>query len=226
MSDNDATTGTPPTAEGTSEGTPTSGATDLRFFRDFVDGRRGEILDAALAVFSEEGFDRGTMRQIASRVGVSEPAIYRHFASKEVLFDEFVELAGRRLLSQIEALLVHLDPGTFPEGARAQIAAHRAEVTGFVPVLRVLVTEALRRPAVFGAWREHFLGPLIERLLGVVAQLDAYFGVDVPETDRLARTRFLMGTLQGFLITGFMFGTHGEDDYLAMVMATMGWTRA
>ena len=46
-----------------------------RYFEDFVEGRRGEILDAALAVFGEKGYEAGTMREIARRVGVTEPAI-------------------------------------------------------------------------------------------------------------------------------------------------------
>jgi AcrR family transcriptional regulator len=44
---------------------------------------RGRILDAALEVFSERGFEGATVRQIAAKVGVSDPALYAHFKSKK-----------------------------------------------------------------------------------------------------------------------------------------------
>ena len=64
------------------------------YFSQFVEGRRGEVLDAALCVFAEKGYNGGTMRAIASRLGVTEPALYRHYAGKEALFADLVALAG------------------------------------------------------------------------------------------------------------------------------------
>jgi AcrR family transcriptional regulator len=48
---------------------------------------RGRLQEAALALYSERGFDRTTAAQIADRVGVTERTFFRHFADKrEVLF--------------------------------------------------------------------------------------------------------------------------------------------
>jgi AcrR family transcriptional regulator len=48
---------------------------------------RGRLQEAALALFSERGFDQTTAAQIASRAGVTERTFFRHFADKrEVLF--------------------------------------------------------------------------------------------------------------------------------------------
>jgi AcrR family transcriptional regulator len=44
---------------------------------------RERILDVALELFTEQGFDGTSMREIAERLGISKPAIYYHFASKE-----------------------------------------------------------------------------------------------------------------------------------------------
>lgn len=60
---------------------------------------RGRILDAALEVFSERGFDGATVRQIAAKVGVSDPALYAHFKSKKEIFEALIELAGPDLLA-------------------------------------------------------------------------------------------------------------------------------
>ena len=46
-----------------------------------------KILDAALAVLNEVGLDQFSTRKLAERLGVQQPALYWHFASKAVLLD-------------------------------------------------------------------------------------------------------------------------------------------
>ncbi|MDG1457933.1 MAG: helix-turn-helix domain containing protein [Pseudoprimorskyibacter sp.] len=60
---------------------------------------RNRILDAALEVFSERGFEDATVRQIAAKVGVSDPAFYAHFKSKKEIFEALIKLAGPDLLA-------------------------------------------------------------------------------------------------------------------------------
>lgn len=49
------------------------------------------ILDAALELFSQRGYDGVGLREIAARVGIRESALYKHFAGKQELFDALVE---------------------------------------------------------------------------------------------------------------------------------------
>ena len=44
---------------------------------------RDRILDIALDLFIEQGFDKTALRQIAEKLGFSKAALYYHFASKE-----------------------------------------------------------------------------------------------------------------------------------------------
>ena len=57
---------------------------------------RGRLMQAAMALYGERGFDNTTVAEIASRAGLTERTFFRHFADKrEVLFagsDEFQEL--------------------------------------------------------------------------------------------------------------------------------------
>ena len=46
---------------------------------------RATILEAALSLFRERGFDETTMREIAARAGLSLGAAYHYFASKEAI---------------------------------------------------------------------------------------------------------------------------------------------
>jgi AcrR family transcriptional regulator len=44
---------------------------------------RERILDVALDLFSDQGYDGTSLREIAERLGVTKAALYYHFASKE-----------------------------------------------------------------------------------------------------------------------------------------------
>lgn len=48
--------------------------------------RREQLLDTAVALFAERGFGGSTTADLARAAGVTEPIIYRHFASKKDLF--------------------------------------------------------------------------------------------------------------------------------------------
>jgi AcrR family transcriptional regulator len=65
-----------------------------------MSGRREEILDAALAVADERGFEAVSMRAVADRVGVTPMALYRHVAGKAELLDGML---GRLLTALLPA---------------------------------------------------------------------------------------------------------------------------
>jgi AcrR family transcriptional regulator len=63
---------------------------------------RQQILDASLRLFSERGFARTTVRDIARQAGITDAAIYYHFESKRELLDALVEERG--FLNNLENL--------------------------------------------------------------------------------------------------------------------------
>ena len=72
---------------------------------------RERILDVALDLFTDQGFDATSMREIAERLQISKPAIYYHFASKEEILmalhmrlHEFGRVALARLTGQTVTL--------------------------------------------------------------------------------------------------------------------------
>ena len=64
--------------------------------------RREQLLDRALTIFSEHGYARATTAQLAKSAGVTEPIIYRHFASKKDLFIALIRRTGERTLAAWE----------------------------------------------------------------------------------------------------------------------------
>jgi AcrR family transcriptional regulator len=69
-------------------------------------GTREQILAAALRLFARKGYDHTGMEEIAKEVGITKPAIYHYFESKERLFVTLIELAHAeqdRLMSDLAA---------------------------------------------------------------------------------------------------------------------------
>jgi AcrR family transcriptional regulator len=51
-----------------------------------VKGTRERILDVALDLFVDKGYDKASLREIAEKLGFSKAALYYHFASKDDIF--------------------------------------------------------------------------------------------------------------------------------------------
>ena len=117
------------------------------FMTELEPGRKGEILGAAAEVFTERGYDAGSMRDIAARVGVSEPALYRHFPGKEALFLALMHLAGGRLRNEAFALIDAVQPDTLREQLVAAFADRRRAIGFYAPVLRTDAVGGLAQPA-------------------------------------------------------------------------------
>ena len=66
--------------------------------------RRAQILQTLAGMLEQPGAERVTTAALAARLGVSEAALYRHFASKAQMFEgliEFIESSVFTLINQI-----------------------------------------------------------------------------------------------------------------------------
>jgi AcrR family transcriptional regulator len=61
--------------------------------------RRAQILDAALTVFLEHGYDRATIDLVVQRASASKATIYSFFGGKEGLFEALVAESAERILA-------------------------------------------------------------------------------------------------------------------------------
>ncbi len=75
-----------------------------------VDGTaKARIERAALVLFSQNGVDAVSTREIAGAAQVAEGSIYRHFKSKEVLAEALFEAIHSRLFDLVETALEDAD---------------------------------------------------------------------------------------------------------------------
>jgi AcrR family transcriptional regulator len=105
--------------------------------------RREQLLDVALALLSQEGFDALTMEAIARRAGVNRVVVYRSFANLQVLLAALLHREERRVMRALDRVIP-----TVPATGRA------AQVLGDA-VARMLA-EVLAAPR---SWRVALLRP-------------------------------------------------------------------
>jgi AcrR family transcriptional regulator len=70
--------------------------------RESTGGTRQRIQAVALELFTEQGYEKTSLREIAERLGVTKAALYYHFKSKDEIVNSFVEDRLRRMDELIE----------------------------------------------------------------------------------------------------------------------------
>lgn len=74
--------------------------------------RRAEILRVALGLFASKGTEGTGLREIAERIGVSQPALYHYFPSKEALVDAVIESWRQAAIAKQAAVTRRLEGAT------------------------------------------------------------------------------------------------------------------
>ncbi|MBX3272083.1 MAG: helix-turn-helix transcriptional regulator [Sandaracinaceae bacterium] len=170
------------------------------------------IVQTALRVVTEEGFDALTMKRLADELGYAAGALYRYYPSK----DELLLAVQRRVLEALAA-----DLGEAERGARAAITRGRsvpAPVAALTPLLaavRAFVTLPERRPAhwlLLARWMgdpeplvaTEVAAPVLASLLALFAQVPVLFeeavaGGALAAGDGARRVLALQAALHGAL---------------------------
>jgi AcrR family transcriptional regulator len=70
-----------------------------------VEGGRERILEAALQVFADRGYNAASVAEIGERAGVAKSVMYHHFGSKAGLFEAIVEARTADLVEDVASAL-------------------------------------------------------------------------------------------------------------------------
>jgi AcrR family transcriptional regulator len=93
---------------------------------------RDRILDAALDLFSENGYEATSLRQVAERVGITKASLYYHFPSKKEM---------------LRALVERISGGA--EGFYQQLVEHGLDIASWSLLVDNLIEEVIQRRALF-----------------------------------------------------------------------------
>lgn len=67
-----------------------------------------KILLEALRLFSQKGYDAVGVEQIAAAVGIKAPSLYKHYRSKQDIFDAIFEETARRYEAFTDTISIHV----------------------------------------------------------------------------------------------------------------------
>lgn len=62
------------------------------------------ILDEALTLFSQKGYANVFVSEIAERVGIKTPSLYKHYKNKQAIFDAIIDEMNTRYQKQANSL--------------------------------------------------------------------------------------------------------------------------
>ena len=113
--------------------------------------RREGILDAARALFSQHGYDRASMRDIAEAAGITAPVLYDHFPSKQALQVALIEREGDALVAQVPT---GLEAETWRDFVHGSFDTFFRFVEANPHAWRLLFVEAPTDPELLRAQRE------------------------------------------------------------------------
>ena len=69
---------------------------------------KDKILDKALELFSENGYDAVSVGDIARAVGIKAPSLYSHYPSKQAIFDAVFEDTALQYEKYTDEIDIHV----------------------------------------------------------------------------------------------------------------------
>ncbi len=73
------------------------------------ENRKTKILEAALHIFAQKGFQDTTIAEISKKAGVSEPTVYEYFKTKEDLFFAIPEKITEEAISSSSMIMGYIN---------------------------------------------------------------------------------------------------------------------
>jgi AcrR family transcriptional regulator len=172
---------------------------------------RDQILKTAMALFTSQGYDATSLRQIADRLGFTKAALYYHFPAKEHLAIELT----RPWLDAISNLIAmnQPDPDVDQNTRRRRLIEDYVDIVlAHHAVLRFLTQDA-------AAQKHPDVG---RRALSLVLALqDALLGPEADDADRI-RVGCAIGAVHATAIMDASMLTTARPTVIAVAMGVLG----
>jgi AcrR family transcriptional regulator len=174
---------------------------------------RRAVLDAALYLFSRQGYRATAVRDIAKRARVSTGNLYHHFPDKEAIFlallDEYLELTATQRFPFTRELY---SAGTFPDNIEQLGFAARDSVRQFRRYLALIYVDVIE-----------FEGTHIQKLYGEMAVRFTRYFEDQGALDEVKRRlRPNVSPVSALLLTTRLFFNYFSLEILFGVNEPFG----
>jgi AcrR family transcriptional regulator len=169
-----------------------------------ADRRRGLTVESAIALAGEHNPSDVTTAAIAERLGLTQPAVFRHFPTKEAIWVGVMDWVAARLLANVERAVAS---AASPLAAlEAAFLAHVELVADHPGVPRILLAE-LQRAGDTPAKRKvrALIRAYGDRIRALVARGQAVGEVDA-DADADAVATLFIGMIQGLVLSSLITG--------------------
>ena len=183
--------------------------------QQLLQARRDQILDAAIDVISEKGFQKTTIRQIARAAGVADGTLYNYFKNKE---DILLAIIGRLTEAEVRDMQFAEAEQTDIEAFIASYFTDRAqEVEENLAPIRIVFAETMVNPALAKLAYDKIYGPAF-------AVAEAYFQQmmadgRLPQGDPAVMSRLVAAPMMGLLTLRLLGDQHVTDHWQTYVEA-------
>lgn len=185
---------------------------------------RGRILDAALDLFSREGYHSSRMDDIVSEAKVSKGSIYFHFPNKEQLFlalvDQFADLIERNVNEAIEQEDAGIDR------VRAAISSVLTTFARYRRPAKLLLVQAVGLGTVFEQKRQ----AIHERFARIIQTFldEAVAQGDIESVNTHVTAHAWMGAIYTLVIQWVMTAEPSKEEILEhllpLLLRSVGYT--
>ena len=179
---------------------------------------RDKLLDIALTLFAERGFDGVSIAGIAAELGLSKQALLHHFATKEQLYAELLA----RISNDFERRVAELDDGNGDDESIGrlfvELAADSLEHRRQTTLLMRELLDNRERAERAGRW---YLRQFVDLLVDRIHRLPSW---QHGSREQAAAAAYqLLGAVNYFAVSGSTLrGMWGEEHYDAMHCAFAG----
>ena len=146
-----------------------------------------KILDAALTLFAENGYDGTSVEEIANKVGIKAPSLYKHYKGKEDILNSLIDSAEERYEAMFGS---EKNIGKIPQSREEfiKVTMERISFTLRDPIIRktrmLLVQEQFRNERISEATTRHQLDG-IQRMFAKIIKGMMDEGIVAPDDPKL-----------------------------------------
>lgn len=125
--------------------------------KDNTMSTKERIMEESLKLFAVNGFDSVSVRTIAAAVGVRDSALYKHFSSKQAIFDAIVKQSIERFQQQyMKVDMEHLDPSNLVDSCM-EMFRYQSKDPWIQCFRQILIIEQFKNPEMAKLYKQIFI---------------------------------------------------------------------